>query len=105
VERTGQGQGGVSVATAPPVDNELACLPLIGEKLPWFGPLFDRYYGATMRVVPSDQRTAAGRPLGRSVADIAGDWSASDGGQAHGLWGRAYFDLRGINQRRAQARR
>ncbi|MDB6121949.1 MAG: hypothetical protein JWQ71_942 [Pedosphaera sp.] len=80
------------------VDNELACLPLIEQHRPITGPMNNIFLGSTnaaslnptnglLLVARLDGPTAA---IARSLVDKAIE------AETNGLWGRAYFDLRGL---------
>jgi uncharacterized protein (TIGR03790 family) len=82
------------------VDSELACLPMIEQRYPLFGPLKNALYTSTnaaafqatngiLMVARLDGPTAA---IARGLVDKALE------AEANGLWGRAYFDTRGINE-------
>ncbi|HTL19025.1 MAG TPA: TIGR03790 family protein [Patescibacteria group bacterium] len=78
------------------VDSELALLPLVNEKVPLNGPVRNPLYGTTneavmrptlgvLLVTRLDGPTPA---IARALVDKALQ------GEADGLWGRTYFDLR-----------
>jgi uncharacterized protein (TIGR03790 family) len=80
------------------VDSELACLPLTMERYPLAGPLRNPLYSATnaasfnptngiLMVTRLDGPTAA---MARGLVDKALE------AETNGLWGRAYFDMRGL---------
>jgi uncharacterized protein (TIGR03790 family) len=80
------------------VDSELACLPLIEQHMMLAGPLNNTFFGATnapflnptngiLMVTRLDGPTAA---IARNLVDKAIQ------AENDGLWGRAYFDLRGL---------
>jgi uncharacterized protein (TIGR03790 family) len=81
------------------VDSELSCLPLIEENLPLTGPLLNPVYGVTneaaigpMSGVLLVTRLDGPTPeIARGLVDKAMD------AETNGMWGRAYFDVRGIN--------
>jgi uncharacterized protein (TIGR03790 family) len=80
------------------VDSELACLPLVGVKLPLFGPLSNRYYGTTNAAIfhPTNGLLLVSRLDGPSVEIARGLIDKAMQAETNGLWGRAYFDARGI---------
>jgi uncharacterized protein (TIGR03790 family) len=80
------------------VDNELACLPLLEQKFMRAGPLANPLFGNTnaasfnptnglLMVARLDGPTAG---IARSLVDKAIQ------AETDGLWGRGYFDLRGL---------
>ena len=80
------------------VDSELACLPLLAGNMPLTGPITNPLYGSTntplfgptnglLLVTRLDGPTAA---IARALVDKAVQ------AETGGLWGRAYFDLRGL---------
>ena len=80
------------------VDSELACLPLLAGNMPLTGPVLNPHYGSTnapaldptngvLLVTRLDGPTAA---IARALVDKAVQ------AETDGLWGRAYFDLRGL---------
>jgi uncharacterized protein (TIGR03790 family) len=80
------------------VDSELALLPLIEEKLPLAGPLLNRVYTATNTALlhPTNGVLLVARLDGPTPAIARGLVDKALEAEANGLWGRAYFDLRGI---------
>ena len=80
------------------VDSELSCLPLLQSEMPLTGPVVNNLYGTTnaaylsptngmLLVTRLDGPTAA---IARQLVDKAVE------AEKRGLWGRAYFDLRGV---------
>ncbi len=80
------------------VDSELACLPLLAGKMRLTGPVLNPLYGSTnaalfnaahglLLVARLDGPTPA---IARALVDKAVQ------AESNGLWGRAYFDLRGL---------
>ncbi len=80
------------------VDSELALLPLIEEKPPLFGPLRNAVYAATNTSLlhPTNGVLRVTRLDGPSPAIARGLVDKALQAETDGLWGRAYFDLRGI---------
>ncbi len=83
------------------VDSELACLPLAQRNFQRAGPLMNRYYRTTNAAAMNPTNGADGillvarldgptAGIARALVDKAMQ------AEADGLWGRAYFDLRGI---------
>ncbi|MGA2854069.1 MAG: TIGR03790 family protein, partial [Verrucomicrobiota bacterium] len=82
------------------VDSELAWLPLIEMKLPITGPLQNWAYGATNTALlhPTNGILLVAR-LDGPTADIArGLVDKALQAERDGLWGRAYFDARGLTR-------
>jgi uncharacterized protein (TIGR03790 family) len=80
------------------VDNELAVLPLIEQKVPLTGPLGNPLFSVTNAALmhPTNRVLIVARLDGPS-ADIArGLVDKAIEAETNGLWGRAYFDLRSI---------
>jgi len=80
------------------VDNELAWLPHVKGKVRLTGPLVNAVYGVTNATLlhPTNGILMVARLDGPS-ADIArGLVDKALEAETNGLWGRAYFDLRGI---------
>jgi len=80
------------------VDTQLALLPVYEQRLPWAGPLRNPFYAVTnaamffatnglLLVTRLDGPSAA---IARGLVDKALD------AETNGLWGRAYFDARGL---------
>jgi uncharacterized protein (TIGR03790 family) len=78
------------------VDSELALLPLIQEKYPLGGGLRNPVYGATnaAAISPTNGVLMVARLDGPSAAIARGLVDKATEAETHGLWGRAYFDLR-----------
>ena len=78
------------------VDSELALLPLINEKVPLNGPLRNPFYGATNEAMlhPTNGLLLVTRLDGPSAQIAHGLVDKALQGEADGLWGRTYFDLR-----------
>jgi len=82
------------------VDNELACLPLVEQGYRRLGPLHNPCYGVTNGAIidPTNGLIMVARLDGPS-ADIArGLVDKALDAETNGLWGRAYFDLRGLTE-------
>jgi uncharacterized protein (TIGR03790 family) len=82
------------------VDSELAWLPMIEMKLPLTGPLQNWVYGVTNAawLNPTNGVLLVSR-LDGPTADIArGLMDKAIQAERDGLWGRAYFDARGLPQ-------
>ncbi len=80
------------------VDSQLTCLPIRGDEMQWAGPLRNPHYATTnasllhptngiLLVTRLDGPTPA---IARSLVDKALE------AETNGLWGRAYFDARGL---------
>src|SRR5271170_5324211 len=81
------------------VDSELALLPMVQMNLPLWGPLKNWTYGVTNAewLNPTNGILLVSRLDGPS-ADIArGEVDQALEAERDGLWGRAYFDARGLN--------
>lgn len=80
------------------VDTQLACLLDWESALPWTGPIRSPYYGATnaARFHPTDGLLMVTRLDGPSATIARGLVDKAIEAETNGLWGRAYFDLRGI---------
>lgn len=80
------------------VDSELALLPLLDAKLPHFGPLRNRTYGVTNAAVihPTNGVLMVARLDGPSAEAARGLVDRAIQAETDGLWGRAYFDARGL---------
>ena len=80
------------------VDSELACLPLTGLKLPLYGPLANRYYGTTNAAIfqPTNGVLMVARLDGPSAEIARSLVDKAMQAETNGLWGRAYFDARGL---------
>ena len=80
------------------VDSELACLPLVGRKYPLFGPLPNPFYSTTnaQTMHPANGLLLVTRLDGPTVAIARGLVDKALQAERDGLWGRAYFDARGL---------
>jgi uncharacterized protein (TIGR03790 family) len=78
------------------VDSELALLPLINEKVPLDGPLRNTLYAATNEAMlhPTNGLLLVTRLDGPTPEIARGLVDKALQGEADGLWGRTYFDLR-----------
>jgi uncharacterized protein (TIGR03790 family) len=80
------------------VDSELALLPIVQPKPPLVGPIPNRFYGVTNTALlsPTNGLLLVSRldgpspEIARALVDKALE------AETNGLWGRAYFDARGI---------
>ncbi len=82
------------------VDSELAWLPLLKMNIPLYGPLPNGVYGATNTAAlnPTNGILLVARLDGPN-ADIArGLVDKALAAERDGLWGRAYFDARGLDK-------
>jgi len=79
------------------VDSELACLPLINHHWPLAGPLGNPLYAATNGLAfhPTNGVLLVTRLDGPSPEIARGLVDKAMQAERDGLWGRAYFDLRG----------
>jgi uncharacterized protein (TIGR03790 family) len=82
------------------VDSELAWLPLLKMNIPLSGPLPNWVYGATNAVMlhPTNGILLVTRLDGPSVEIARGLVDKALAAEHDGLWGRAYFDARGLAQ-------
>ena len=80
------------------VDSELALLPRIEQHLPLAGPLPNPFYAATNSAMfhPTNGLLIVTRLDGPSAAIARGLVDKALEAETNGLWGRAYFDLRNI---------
>lgn len=80
------------------VDSELALLPLIEESPPLAGPLRNPVYSATntAEFSPTNGLLMVTRLDGPTAEIARGLVDKAMEAETNGLWGRAYFDLRGI---------
>jgi uncharacterized protein (TIGR03790 family) len=80
------------------VDSELAALPRHLLRARWTGPLTNPTYGATNAALlhPTNGLFLVGRLDGPSPPVARGLVTKALQAEAEGLWGRAYFDLRGL---------
>jgi uncharacterized protein (TIGR03790 family) len=82
------------------VDNELACLPLVEQGYRRLGPLHNPCYGVTNGAVidPTNGLIMVARLDGPSASIALGLVDKALNAETNGLWGRAYFDLRGLTE-------
>ena len=82
------------------VDSELAWLPLVKMNVPLSGPLPNWVYGVTnpARLHPTNGILLVTRLDGPSVEIARGLVDKALAAERDGLWGRAYFDARGLPQ-------
>ena len=82
------------------VDSELAWLPLIKTDVLLTGPLFNRLYGATNAALlnPTNGILLVARLDGPSAQISGGLVDKAVEAERDGLWGRAYFDARGLDK-------
>jgi uncharacterized protein (TIGR03790 family) len=82
------------------VDSELAWLPLLKMNVPLSGPLPNWVYGATKMALlhPTNGILLVARLDGPSVEIARGLVDKALAAERDGLWGRAYFDARGLAQ-------
>ncbi len=82
------------------VDSELAWLPMIEMKPPLTGPLLNPYYGATNAAAlnPTNGILLVARLDGPSATIARGLVDKALQAERDGLWGRAYFDARGLDR-------
>jgi len=80
------------------VDSELAILPVSREKIPLTGPLGNPFYLGTNApaIHPTNGMMMVARLDGPSVEIARGLVDKALEAETNGLWGRAYFDARGI---------
>jgi len=80
------------------VDTQLALLPVAEQKPPWAGPLHNPFYGATNASLfqPTNGLLMVTRLDGPSAAVARGLVDKALDAETNGLWGRAYFDARGL---------
>ena len=80
------------------VDSELAALPLLLQNAPLTGPTRNPVYGVTNAALlhPTNGVWLVGRLDGPSVEIARGLVDKAMEAESNGLWGRAYFDLRGL---------
>lgn len=81
------------------VDSELTLLPLVEEKLPLAGPIPNLLYAATNEtwLHPTNGVVLVARLDGPTPAIARGLVDKALEAEKDGLWGRAYFDLRGVS--------
>ena len=80
------------------VDSQLALLPVLESKPAWTGPLDNPAYGATNASLlqPAKGLLMVARLDGPSAAIARGLVDKAMDAETNGLWGRAYFDARGL---------
>lgn len=80
------------------VDNELALLPVFARKMPLAGPLGNPFYGATNAggMQPTNGLLMVARLDGPNASIARGLVDKAMQAETNGLWGRAYFDARGL---------
>ena len=80
------------------VDSQLACLPVPEQKRIWVGPLINPVYLATNmnQMQPTNGILLVARLDGPSAAVARGLVDKAIEAETNGLWGRAYFDARGL---------
>jgi uncharacterized protein (TIGR03790 family) len=82
------------------VDSELAVLPLDDKKLPIYGPLRNVFYGVANAEIldPTAGLLMVTRLDGPTVEIARGLIDKAIQAETDGLWGRAYFDVRGLTE-------
>jgi uncharacterized protein (TIGR03790 family) len=82
------------------VDSELAWLPLLKMNVPLSGPLPNWVYGVTNRALlhPTNGILLVARLDGPSVEIARGLVDKALAAERDGLWGRTYFDARGLDK-------
>jgi len=80
------------------VDSQLACAPPSAQKRIWAGPLPSPYYLVTnaSELQPTNGILIVARLDGPSAAIARGLVDKAMEAETNGLWGRAYFDARGL---------
>lgn len=80
------------------VDSELSCLPLVEEGYLRLGPRHNPLYGATnaAQLNPTNGILMVARLDGPTASIARGLVDKALDAETNGLWGRAYFDLRGL---------
>jgi uncharacterized protein (TIGR03790 family) len=80
------------------VDTQLALLPASEQHLPWTGPLRNPFYTQTNASLlhPTNGLLMVARLDGPSAAISRGLVDKAIEAETNGLWGRAYFDARGL---------
>lgn len=80
------------------VDSELACLPILDQYFRLAGPFINRLYGCTNASLlnPTNGLLMVARLDGPTPAIARNLVDKAIQAETDGLWGRAYFDLRGI---------
>src|ERR1051326_7727708 len=82
------------------VDSQLCLLPLSEQKLMWTGPRPNSFYGGTNDGLlhPTNGILLVTRLDGPSAAIAQGLEDKALEAETNGLWGRAYFDARGLTE-------
>ena len=82
------------------VDSELSWLPLLKMDVPLVGPLPNLFYGATNPALlhPTNGILLVARLDGPDPATAIGLVDKALAAERDGLWGRAYFDARGLDK-------
>jgi uncharacterized protein (TIGR03790 family) len=80
------------------VDSELTCIPIPGQKMLLAGPLTNPLYGCTNAQLldPTNGILMVTRLDGPTAAIARGLVDKAIQAETDGLWGRAYFDMRGV---------
>src|SRR5437762_12239066 len=80
------------------VDSELAALPMLVQGHPLYGPARNPAYGVTnvALIHPTNGVLIVARLDGPGVEIARGLVDKAMNAETNGLWGRAYFDLRGL---------
>lgn len=80
------------------VDTQLALIPNVEQKLRWTGPMPSPFYGFTNASMmhPTNSLLMVTRLDGPSAAIARGLVDKAMDAETNGLWGRAYFDARGL---------
>lgn len=80
------------------VDTQLALLPISDQKIPWAGPLPNPFYNVTnaTQLNTMNGLLMVTRLDGPSAAIAKGLVDKAMEAETNGLWGRAYFDVRGL---------
>lgn len=80
------------------VDTQLALLPISDQKIPWAGPLPNPFYNITnaAQINTMNGVLMVTRLDGPSAAIAKGLVDKAMEAEANGLWGRGYFDVRGL---------
>jgi uncharacterized protein (TIGR03790 family) len=86
--------------TEASVDSQLVCLPVSELNLPWTGTIPNPFYGATNGSLldPTNGLLLVTRLDGPTAAIARGLVDKALEAERDGLWGRAYFDVRGIKE-------
>jgi len=84
--------------TEAAVDTQLALCPNIEQKLHWAGPMPSPFYGFTNATMmhPTNSLLMVTRLDGPSATIARGLVDKAMEAETNGLWGRAYFDARGL---------